>query len=419
MASHLQTARNWTASVEDAPGASCAIGNDMVTKALPDSDAVLMVHEAIVQVPPLMPNLPYNVMADLHPLAQIASTKLRCNQLSSTFNDMATARPHLKTIAGSGRDRKQATPLPGVPTFAELGYHSSSRSAGSFLYMRAKVPAAIATKFAEESNPIRRLIDVVQRIEAGHDTRRHADGRARQCGARRRGALRRHHQGREHPVGVIINGRAAAPAGRPPGGMPAQCLKARWKVLASEKPSRPAISAAPSRCAQSIPRPSRGAGRPRSRGERGDLPRAASRRRSVCGVGSSWRATWVSEGSPVASWCRSMRQMRSARLAWSRYFTCRLDGAWRKKARRLRACCTKGRSRQPAPKYQAMGASHVKDRRLEHQRCLADQPWRARRMVHAQQRNAPADHPGRGYVGSRTCATRRPARDRWAGAVPR
>ena len=190
---------------------------------------------AIVQIPPLMPNLPYDVMRDLQPLAQVANTNsllavpksspfkdlkdfiaqvkanprkydfgsygvgtsshiqgsllnlqggldlvhvpykgaapllqdLRGNQLSSAFIDMATARPHLdamRALAVTGTRRNPV--LPDVPTFAELGYHSFEPVGWFGLFMPSKVPAPIAKKFADESNRILRLPEVVQRIEA-------------------------------------------------------------------------------------------------------------------------------------------------------------------------------------------------------------------------------------------------------------
>lgn len=234
MASHLQTAWGQTVIVENKPGASGTIGNDFVAKSAPDGYTVLMAITAIVQVPPLMPNLPYDVMRDLQPLAQVANTNsilavpkaapfkdlqdfvaqvkaapgrynfgsygvgtsshiqgsllnmqakldlvhvpykgaapllqdLRGNQLTSAFIDMATARPHLdamKVLAVTGGKRNPT--LPDVPTFAELGYHSFEPVGWFGLFMPAKVPAAIATQFAEESNRILRLPEVVQRIE--------------------------------------------------------------------------------------------------------------------------------------------------------------------------------------------------------------------------------------------------------------
>ena len=235
MASHLQTAWGQTVIVENKPGASGAIGNDMVAKAAPDGYTVLMAITAIVQIPPLMPNLPYDVMRDLQPLAQVANTNsllavpksspfkdlkdfiaqvkanprkydfgsygvgtsshiqgsllnlqggldlvhvpykgaapllqdLRGNQLSSAFIDMATARPHLdamRALAVTGTRRNPV--LPDVPTFAELGYHSFEPVGWFGLFMPSKVPAPIAKKFADESNRILRLPEVVQRIEA-------------------------------------------------------------------------------------------------------------------------------------------------------------------------------------------------------------------------------------------------------------
>lgn len=235
MASHLQTAWSQTVIVENKPGASGAIGNDMVAKAAPDGYTVLMAITAIVQIPPLMPNLPYDVMKDLQPLAQVANTNsmlavpkaspfkdvkdfvaqvkanprkynfgsygvgtsshiqgsllnlqggldlvhvpykgaapllqdLRGNQLSSAFIDMATARPHLDSIRALAVTGTRRNPvLPDVPTFAELGYHSFEPVGWFGLFMPAKVPGPIAQKFAEESNRILRLPDVVQRIEA-------------------------------------------------------------------------------------------------------------------------------------------------------------------------------------------------------------------------------------------------------------
>ena len=235
MASHLQTAWGQTVIVENKPGASGAIGNDMVAKSAPDGYTVLMAITAIVQIPPLMPNLPYDVMRDLQPLAQVANTNsllavpksspfkdlkdfiaqvkanprkydfgsygvgtsshiqgsllnlqggldlvhvpykgaapllqdLRGNQLSSAFIDMATARPHLdamRALAVTGTRRNPV--LPDVPTFAELGYHSFEPVGWFGLFMPSKVPAPIAKKFADESNRILRLPEVVQRIEA-------------------------------------------------------------------------------------------------------------------------------------------------------------------------------------------------------------------------------------------------------------
>ncbi len=73
-ATKLQEAWRQTVIVENKPGASGTIGNDMVAKSPPDGHTVLLGITAIVQVPSLMPKLPYDVLRDLQPLAMVAST---------------------------------------------------------------------------------------------------------------------------------------------------------------------------------------------------------------------------------------------------------------------------------------------------------------------------------------------------------
>lgn len=74
MATKLQEAWGQTVVVENKPGASGAIGNDQVAKSAPDGYTVLMAITAIVQLPALMPNIPYDVSRDLQPLAQVATS---------------------------------------------------------------------------------------------------------------------------------------------------------------------------------------------------------------------------------------------------------------------------------------------------------------------------------------------------------
>ena len=74
MAAKLQEAWGQTLVVENKPGASGTVGNDLVAKAPPDGYTVLLGITAIVQVPALMPKLPYDVLKDLKPLTQVAST---------------------------------------------------------------------------------------------------------------------------------------------------------------------------------------------------------------------------------------------------------------------------------------------------------------------------------------------------------
>lgn len=234
MALKLQEAWGQTVIVDNRPGASGTIGNDHVAKSAPDGYTVLMAITAIVQVPALMPKLPYDVLKDLQPLAQVSSTNsvlvvpkstpvnnlqefiamvkagpgkynygsygvgtsshiqgsllnmqagldlthvpykgaapllqdLRGAQLTSAIIDMATVRPHLesfKALAVTGAQRNKL--LPDVPSFAELGFHSFEPIGWFGLFMPAGVPAPIAKKFADESNRILHLPDVVEKIQ--------------------------------------------------------------------------------------------------------------------------------------------------------------------------------------------------------------------------------------------------------------
>jgi len=234
MATKLQEAWGQTVIVDNRPGASGTIGNDMVAKAPADGYTVLLAITAIVQVPALM-KLPYDVNRDLQPLAQVASTNsilvvpksspvkslaefitmvksqpgkhnfgsygigtsshiqgsllnlqagtdlihvpykgaapllqdLRGGQLTCAFIDMSTIRPHLDSFRGlavTGVQRNKV--VPDVPTFAELGYQSFEPVGWFALFMPAGVPAPIAKKFADESNRILKLPDVIEKIEA-------------------------------------------------------------------------------------------------------------------------------------------------------------------------------------------------------------------------------------------------------------
>src|SRR2546423_3905168 len=74
VATKLQESWRQTVVVENKPGASGTIGNDLVAKAPRDGHTVLLGITAIVQGPSLMPKLPYDVLKDLQPLVQVAST---------------------------------------------------------------------------------------------------------------------------------------------------------------------------------------------------------------------------------------------------------------------------------------------------------------------------------------------------------
>lgn len=60
------------AIVENKPGASGTLGNDLVAKSAPDGHTLLLGITAMIQAPALYPKLPYDVMKDLAPLSQLA-----------------------------------------------------------------------------------------------------------------------------------------------------------------------------------------------------------------------------------------------------------------------------------------------------------------------------------------------------------
>jgi tripartite-type tricarboxylate transporter receptor subunit TctC len=72
IAAKLHEAWGQTVIVDNKPGASGTIGNAAVAKAAPDGYTVLLGITAIVQAPPLMPNLPYDVLKDLQPVTEVA-----------------------------------------------------------------------------------------------------------------------------------------------------------------------------------------------------------------------------------------------------------------------------------------------------------------------------------------------------------
>ena len=127
IATKLQEAWGQNVIVENKPGASGTIGNDLVAKSAPDGHTVLLGITAIVQVPALMPNLPYDVMKDLQPLAQVASTNsLLAVPKSSPVNT-------LKEFV------EQAKANPRKLNYGSYGVGTSSHIQGSLLNMQAKL----------------------------------------------------------------------------------------------------------------------------------------------------------------------------------------------------------------------------------------------------------------------------------------
>lgn len=80
--------------VENRAGASGILGNDVVAKAVPDGYTVLIGISTLVRMPHLNPKLPYDVLRDFTPVAQLAlSSNLSawCARHRSGSTDAATS----------------------------------------------------------------------------------------------------------------------------------------------------------------------------------------------------------------------------------------------------------------------------------------------------------------------------------------
>ena len=74
LAQQLQTQMGQSVVVENRPAANGVIGTDSVAKAAPDGHTLLISSTAIVVNPSIYKNLPYNLLADLEPVASINRT---------------------------------------------------------------------------------------------------------------------------------------------------------------------------------------------------------------------------------------------------------------------------------------------------------------------------------------------------------
>jgi len=125
VATKLQETWRQTVVVENKPGASGTIGNDMVAKAPRDGHTILLAITALVQVPALMPKLPYDALKDLQPLVQVAST-----------NSVLLVPP--STPAGTLKEFiALAKANPGKHNYGSYGMGTSSHIQGSLLNLQA------------------------------------------------------------------------------------------------------------------------------------------------------------------------------------------------------------------------------------------------------------------------------------------
>ena len=127
VATKLQESWRQTVVVENKPGASGTIGNDMVAKAPRDGHTILLGITALVQVPALMPKLPYDVLKDLQPLVQVATTNsvflVPATEPASTLKEFIAA----------------AKANPGKYNYGSYGMGTSSHIQGSLLNLQAGV----------------------------------------------------------------------------------------------------------------------------------------------------------------------------------------------------------------------------------------------------------------------------------------
>lgn len=121
----LQESWGQTVIVENKPGASGILGNDFVAKAPPDGHTVLLAITAIVQLPAMKAKMPYDVLKDLQPLAQVAST-----------NSILAVPPATPAVT-LGEFVALAKSQPGNFNFGSYGVGTSSHIQGSLLNMQA------------------------------------------------------------------------------------------------------------------------------------------------------------------------------------------------------------------------------------------------------------------------------------------
>ena len=111
--------------VENKPGAGGTIGNNIVAKAPADGHTVLVGITAIIQQPPLMANLPYDVFRDFAPITRIAiSPSLFAVPPSTPVNTLK----EFVTLVKSN---------PGKYNYGTYGAGTSSHIQGALLNMQA------------------------------------------------------------------------------------------------------------------------------------------------------------------------------------------------------------------------------------------------------------------------------------------
>jgi tripartite-type tricarboxylate transporter receptor subunit TctC len=115
----------WSASVlvENKPGAGGTIGNNLVAKAAPDGNTVLLAITAIIQQPTLM-SLPYDPLKDFAPITQIAKSP---SMFAVTLNSPANTLKDFVALVKAN---------PGKYNFGSYGAGTSSHIQGALLNLQ-------------------------------------------------------------------------------------------------------------------------------------------------------------------------------------------------------------------------------------------------------------------------------------------
>jgi len=124
-----QLAQNWgqPVLVDNKPGASGMLGNDIVAKAAPDGYTVLVSITAMIQSPALYAKVPYDVLRDFAPVSQLATS-------SDLF--IVPASSPAKTLA---EFIALAKSRPGKLNYGTYGNGTSSHMHGELLKMAAGI----------------------------------------------------------------------------------------------------------------------------------------------------------------------------------------------------------------------------------------------------------------------------------------
>ncbi len=130
IAAQLQTAWGQTVVVENRPGASGVLGNDLVAKSAPDGYTVLLAITAIVQGATLFPKLPYDPYKDLAPVSLLSS---------STSLLAVSAKLPVKTLAEFVALVKAQ---PGKHSYGSYGNGTSAHIQGELLKAQAGLDMA-------------------------------------------------------------------------------------------------------------------------------------------------------------------------------------------------------------------------------------------------------------------------------------